>query len=77
MSLKGSPASTSAPSFGVIGICHHAWLLIWMLGISAHIFMLGGQALYRLSHHLSPCVFLILAFYHVLSGKDVCVFVPF
>lgn len=33
--------------------------------------MFVWQAIYRLSHHLSPCIFLILAFYHVLAGKDI------
>lgn len=41
---------TSYMCAGVIGVCCHAWLLRWVLGIQAQALMLLKQALYLLSH---------------------------
>lgn len=70
--LKGFICLFIYPSPGIIRIWHCVWLLMWLLlWIRAHVVMFVWQAIYRLSHHLSPCIFSILAFYHVLAGKDI------
>lgn len=39
------PLSPLITAFGITGVCHHFWLLTWLLGTELRSFILARQAL--------------------------------